>query len=121
MLSWVKSKRGSSTPCPGASRKSKSAGHSAQNDGALPIKLLRHHIESNLQRPRRAQRIPAASVAFPRMVMLVMPVGVTGVVGGGVVDIFLPWHPISSATASPASATPNRTRTAARTEKDSSS
>ena len=59
MLSWLKSKRGSSTPCPGASRKTKSAGHSAQNDGALPIKLLRHHIESNLQRPRRAQRIAA--------------------------------------------------------------
>src|SRR5579864_9228782 len=29
-----RSKRGSSTACPGASRKTKGAGHSAQNDGA---------------------------------------------------------------------------------------
>src|SRR5579859_421529 len=33
MLPPVKSKRDSSTACPGASRKTKSAGHSAQNDG----------------------------------------------------------------------------------------
>ena len=58
--------------------------------------------------------LPLASVAFPRMIMLVTPVGVTGVVGGGVVSAFLPWHPISSATASPAIAKMYRTRTAAR-------
>ena len=31
----VQSERGSSTPCPGAPRKTKITGHSAQNDGAL--------------------------------------------------------------------------------------
>ena len=41
--------------------------------------------------------------------MLVTPVGVTGVVGGGV--IFLPPHPIIKATANPASAKIFRTRT----------
>ena len=43
--------------------------------------------------------------------MLVEPVGVTGVVGGGVVDIvLLPWHPIIKATAKPATAKMYRTR-----------
>ena len=56
--------------------------------------------------------LPLASVAFPRMVMLVTPIGVTGVVGSGF--IFLPWHPIIKAIARPANAKTYRTRTAPR-------
>ncbi len=52
----VTSKRDSSTACPGASRKSKSAGHSAQNDGASIASLKRTHAK--ILKGLREERLP---------------------------------------------------------------